>query len=166
MIAGAVAGIVLSSITTNPTPNITCTGAIGSVACSSTGQNNNNNRTLVAKLTLQDAFGNVVTNSTGSAMRSNWSKTGDGTVTLSGSSVLSIVNGASETSAAFTLVRDNGNNKTVVMTATIHGASQTLTATMSSDTPPAVSNDAGLRQLSMNAGIRAAAAGRERGQPG
>jgi hypothetical protein len=130
--AASSAGIVLSSITTNPVPNIACSGSVGSVACSSTGQGNMTGRTLVARFTLQDQYGNVVTNNTGSAVTIDLGTTGQGSVTPSGTSALSIGNGSSGTSVAFTLTRDSGNNKTVVMTATVHGTGQTLTVTMTS----------------------------------
>ena len=130
--ASTVAGIKLTSITTNTTPAVSCSGPSGAVVCTSTGQGNSSGNVLTAKLTLIDASGAVITNTTGSPITIDLVRTGDGSVSPSGASVLSIAAGASETSASFTLDRANGNNKTVVLTATIHGTTQTLTVTLSS----------------------------------
>ena len=57
---------------------------------------------------------------------------GDGSVNPTGANALSIADGFSTTSASFTLSRNKGNKKTVTMTATVHGTTQTLTVTLSS----------------------------------
>ncbi len=58
--------------------------------------------------------------------------TGNGSVTPNGTSVLSIPNGSSTTSAPFSVDFDNESGNSVTMTATIDGQSQTLSLTLSS----------------------------------
>jgi hypothetical protein len=125
--AGTRAGMVLSSITANPTPNVTCTGAVGSLACSSVGETDTN-RTLTAKITLTDQYQNVVTNTSGGTISIPLTTvtTGTGGTVTPGS--LSIANGQSTSSATFTLTRNTGTGS-VTMTATSSG--QTLTALLS-----------------------------------
>jgi hypothetical protein len=130
--AAAEAGIALSSITTNTVPPVSCSGSIGAITCSSTGEGNSSGNVLVAKLTLEDQYGNVVVNTTGSSIGIDLATSGQGSVSPTGANALTIPSGSSETSASFTLTRDNGNNKTVTMTATVHGTTQTLTITLSS----------------------------------
>lgn len=128
--AGARAGIVLTNVTTSPTPGVTCGGAVGSVACSSTGESNTP-QSLVAGLALADQYQNVVTNTTGTALTVDLATTGNGSGTPSGTAALSVPTAGSST-AQFTLTRANGNNKSVTLTATVHGSTQTLTVTLSS----------------------------------
>jgi hypothetical protein len=87
---------------------------------------------LTAKLTLVDASGNPVTNTTGSAIGIDLAVTGGAISPTAGANALSVANGASETSASFTATRATGNGRTMTVTATVHGTSQTLTITMSS----------------------------------
>jgi predicted secreted protein len=127
----AAAGIVLSGITTNTTPAINCTGSVGSITCSSTGEANSSGNVLVASFTLVDQFQNPVTNA-GAAVGIDLSAAGQGSVTPSGSNARSIPNGQAQTSATFNATRSTGNGKTLTVTATVHGTSQTVTITMSS----------------------------------
>jgi hypothetical protein len=129
--AAAEAGIVLSSITTDPVPAVSCSGSIGAITCSSTGEPTSSGNVLVARFTLNDQYGNAVTNSGGS-IGIDLATSGSGSVSPSGSSALSVATGSAETSASFTLTRNNGKNKTVTMTATVNGTTQTLTVTLSS----------------------------------
>ena len=125
-------GIVLSSITTPPTPAFTITGAVGTTLLYSSTLETNGTQSSTAKISLADQYRNVVTNSTGSSITIDLSASGQGSVSPTGLSVLTIPNGSSESSASFTLSRDNGNNKSVTLTATVHGTAQILKVTMSS----------------------------------
>jgi hypothetical protein len=127
-----VAGIALADITTNATPTVSCTGPIGSVSCSSTGEGIGGPlaTTLAALLQIEDQYGNVVTN-TGSSIAIDLTTSGNGSVTPNGTDVLSILTGSSTTSTSFTLAFDNENSNTVAMTATVDGQGQTLIITLS-----------------------------------
>ena len=137
--AAAETGIGLSSpipITNNTSPPVSCSYSSASSAfdCSSTGEQVNggsSGNVLVAKLALEDPFGNPVSNSSGSSIVIDLAISGNGTldgVTPPATKQLSIVDGYS---APFTLTRDNGN-KTVTMTAKLNGTTQTLlTVTLS-----------------------------------
>jgi hypothetical protein len=131
--AGTAVGIVLSGITTSPTPALGApTGVVGSLAYSSVGQASNSGNVLTARIALADRNQNLVTNGTGSVITVALSAAGTGTVSPSGPTALSIANGASTSSAAFTLTRETGNNKTVTLTATVTGTTQRLTVMMAS----------------------------------
>lgn len=80
-------------------------------------------------MSIVDQFGNLVTAAIGQTI--DLGTTGDGSVSPAGASALAIDSGSS-TSGNFTLTRNNGNNTTVVMTATLHGTAQKFTVTMSS----------------------------------
>jgi hypothetical protein len=125
--AAAQAGIILSGITTNPSPPLTCSGAVGAISCISSGEPALSGNQLVARFTLADGYQNPVTNTTGGPLTISLSATGNGSVTPSS---LSVANGSSQTSATFTLTRTTGTGKSVTMTASL--GSQTLTATLSS----------------------------------
>jgi hypothetical protein len=125
--AGTRAGMVLSGITANPTPNVTCTGAVGSLACSSVGETDTS-RTLTAKLTLADQYQNVVTNTSGGTISIPLTTVTTGTGGTLSPASLSIANGQSTSSATFTLTRNTGTGS-VTMTATSSG--QTLTVLLS-----------------------------------
>jgi hypothetical protein len=127
---GVAAGIVLSNVSTAPSPALSQSGSIGNLSYSSINQSNTINRTLVAMVSLVDAGGNLV--KAGSAQTIDLSRVGDGTVSPTGANALTIAAGTSTSSASFTLVRDNGNNKLVTLTATLHGTSQQFTVVMSS----------------------------------
>jgi hypothetical protein len=135
----AEAGIVLSTITQDVNPPIlpTCSGSIDAVTCVSAGGKNNGYYTLTAKLTRVDQFGNAVANKTGSSIVIALATGSGGSVsTADGTNALLVLNNSSETSASFTLIRNNPGNTTVTMTATVLGTpsgtpSQTLTVTLS-----------------------------------
>ena len=130
--AGTAVGIVLSDITISPTPALGApTGAVGSLTYSSTGQASNSGNVLTARISLADQNQNVVINGTGSAITVGLALAGSGTLIPSGPSALSIANGASTSSTAFTLTRSNGG-KAVTLTATVAGTTQTLTVRMES----------------------------------
>ncbi len=65
--AATMAGVGLTNVA-QPTPSLNCTGAVGSVTCTSTGEgslNGNGNaggRTVTANVQLQDSYGNAWTN--------------------------------------------------------------------------------------------------------
>ena len=125
--AAANAGIGLATVTTSPNPALSCSGAVGSITCTSSGENPNSGNVLVASLQLEDTYGNAWTN-TGTSVSIALATSGSG----SGSpSSLSVANGASATSGTFTVTRSNGFSKTVTMTAKVGGVTK-LTITMSS----------------------------------
>ena len=133
--AAAEAGIGLTNITQQPTPNLTCSGAVGSVTCTSTGEgslNGNGNasaRTVTASIQLEDQYGNAVTNTTGSAITVALS-VGASSGTVNPTS-LTIPTNQSVSTGQFTLVRSSGSPKTATMTAKV-GAVTELTITLSS----------------------------------
>jgi len=128
--AGRAAGIVISSITTSPTPALGApTGVVGALAYSSVGQAINTGNVLTARISLADQNHNLVVNGTGSTITVGLSVAGSGTVSPS---TLSIANGASTSSASFTLTRSTGGGKTVTLTATVAGTTQRLTVVMAS----------------------------------
>ena len=131
----AVAGLIMGTITTNASPAISCSGSVGSIACTSTGEASSTGRTLTAKLTLADQYGNAVNAGADTGIDLSVPTTGtgkDGSVSPSGASALTITNGTSSTSASFTLTRSSGQNNTATLTATIHGTTQKLTVTLAS----------------------------------
>ncbi len=136
--AGPAAGIVLSDETTHPSPDVTCSGPVGSITCSSYDEGNGEPaaKTLTAKVTLVDEFQNPVTN-TGGSITIDLEAAGWGSVDPCRAGALTIPTGASTTTASFTATRHNGNNKTLTVTATVHGTTQTLTIVLSSAAPPA-----------------------------
>jgi hypothetical protein len=132
---GPALGIVLSDETLDPSPDVSCSGPVGSITCTSDGESNTTGTTLTAKLTLVDQFGNPVDN-TGPSIGIDIGMSGDGSVDPSGAGALTISTGASTTSSSFTIARHNGNDKMLTMTASVHGTSQTLTIILSSGSPP------------------------------
>jgi hypothetical protein len=134
---GAVAGIGLTNITNQPIPSLTCTGAVGNITCTSANEGNlygNGNasaRTATAKIQLEDAYGNAVTNSGSSVSIALSVGTSAGTVNGETTATLTIPNGSAVSSTQFTLVRTNGSNKTATMTAKVSGTTE-LTVTLSS----------------------------------
>jgi hypothetical protein len=125
--AGTRAGMVLTGITANPTPNMTCTGAVGSLACSSIGETDTN-RTLTARVALADQYQNLVANTSGGTITVALASVGTGTGGTLSPASLSIANGQTTSSATFTLTRNAGSGS-VTMTATSSG--QTLTVLLS-----------------------------------
>ncbi len=132
--AGAVAGIGLTNIT-QPTPALTCSGAVGNITCTSTGEGNlfgNVNapaRTVTANIQLEDAYGNAVTNTTGSSITVALSVGAtNGTVSPA---TLTIPTNSSVSTGQFSLVRTAGGGRTVTMTAKVGGVTE-LTVTLSS----------------------------------
>jgi hypothetical protein len=131
---GAIAGIILTNITTAPNPALTQTGVIGTtLAYTSTPQPNNSGNVLTARIALADAFGNLV--NAAAVQTLDFALTGSTGSTVSpaaGQNVLTINIGTSTTTASFTLTRVTGNNRNVTLTATLHGTTQKFTVTMSS----------------------------------
>ena len=134
--AATMAGVGLTNVA-QPTPSLTCTGAVGNVACASTGEGNLNGngnagaRTVTANVQLQDSYGNAW-NNTGSSVAITVTRTsgfGTGTLTTSGSMV--VANGSTTTPGTFTFVRSAGSGVTATMSVSIAG-STTLTVTLSS----------------------------------
>jgi hypothetical protein len=129
--AGAAAGIGLANITNSPTPPLTCSGAVGNIVCSSTGEGRDTGtagaRTVTASIQLEDAFGNAV-NNTGGNVSIALSVAGNGTVS---NATLTIPSGQSVSSTTFSLVRASGTGRTVTMTAKVGGTTE-LTITLSS----------------------------------
>jgi hypothetical protein len=134
---GAVAGIGLTNITNQPIPSLTCTGAVGSITCTSTGEGNLNGngnasaRTATANIQLEDAYGNAVTNTGASVSIALSVGTTAGTVNGGTTATLTVPNSSSKSSTQFTLVRTGGSNKTATMTAAVGGTTE-LTVTLSS----------------------------------
>jgi hypothetical protein len=132
--AAALAGIRLTGITQQPTPALTCTGAVGTLACSSTGEGadsgvgNQAARTVTAKIQLEDQFGNAVINS-GATVTINL--VSSGSVQSLNPTSLTIANGASASSGTFTFIRSAGTGRTATLMANV-GASTELTITLSS----------------------------------
>jgi hypothetical protein len=128
---GVEVGIALTTPTVNTSPAISCSGSVGAITCSSTGEANNSGNVLTASFVLEDLFGNPVTNS-GTAIGIDLSISGTGTVSpAAGINALNIAAGQ-QTSSSFTLTRGTGNNHTVILTATVDGTTQTITVTLSS----------------------------------
>jgi hypothetical protein len=123
---GTRAGVGIVNITTAPRA-LSCSGAIGSLVCTSTNEPSTSGNKLVASLQLQDLYGNPV-NSSGTTVINLSVGSTSGTVSPTS---LSVSNGTSTTTGAFTLTRTAQNNKTVTMTAKISLAT-VLTITMSS----------------------------------
>ena len=135
-VPGRAVGIVVSNETLAPSPDLACSGSAGSMTCSSYGEPNTTGNALTARLTLVDQSGNPVVND-GPGIGIDLGTSGDGSLDLSGPDALTVPTGASTTDTAFAATRHNGNNKTLTVTATVHGTSQTLTVVLSSATPPA-----------------------------
>lgn len=133
---GPAVGIVLSDETVVPTPDAACSVSAGSTICSSYDEPNTSGNALRARLTLVDQAGNPVVND-GPSIGIDLGASGDGSLDLSGPDALTIPTGASTTDSTFTATRHNGNKKTLTVTATVHGTSQTLTLVLSSAVPPA-----------------------------
>jgi hypothetical protein len=114
----------------SPTPALGApTGVVGSLAYSSVGQASNTGNVLTARISLADQNQNLVTNGTGSTITVGLAAVESSAVSRT---ALSIANGATTSSAAFTLTRPTGLGKTVTMTATVAGTTQTLTVRMAS----------------------------------
>jgi hypothetical protein len=135
-VAGPAAGVVLSNETIHPSPDVICSGEMGSVVCSSYGEGNGEQteKTLTASLTLVDRLGHPVTN-TGPGIGIDLAASGEGSVDPLGLGALTIPMGSATTSAPFTATRQSGNGKTLSLVATVHGTSQTLTIDLSSGLP-------------------------------
>ncbi len=133
--AAALAGIGLTGITQQPTPVVTpCTGAVGNLQCTSSGEGADNGignagaRTVTASITLEDQFGNAVTNA-GSSITINLASSGS--VQPLNHTTLTIPNGASTTSSSFTFIRSAGTGLSANLTANMGGPTE-LTITLSS----------------------------------
>jgi hypothetical protein len=125
---GAQTSLVLTNNSGSVTP--TCTGPTGNLTtCTSTNESGFT-QTVTAQLELTDAFGNVVTNTTGAIMTVNLTKGGSTASTLTPAS-LTIAKGASTTSGTFTLTRNGGTGSTATMTARSTTFTTWLTLTMS-----------------------------------
>lgn len=144
-VAGPAVGIVLSDEATRPSPDVSCSGSVGSIVCSSYDEGNGEEaaKVLTAAFMLVDQFGQPVTN-TGPSIDIDLSASGWGEVDPSGAAALTIPTGASTTSASFTAARHDGNNKTLTVTATVHGTGETLTIVLSSDASPPAGKARGL----------------------
>ena len=133
--AAALAGIGLTNITQQPTPALSCTGAVGSITCTSSGEGNLNGnanapaRTVTASIQLEDQYGNAVTNTTGASISVTLSVGAtNGTVSPT---TLTIPNNQSVSTSQFSLVRSAGSGRTATMTAKVSGTTE-LTITLSS----------------------------------
>jgi len=123
----------LTGITQQPSPALTCTGSVGNITCTSTGEGNDNSnasaRTVTAKIQLEDQFGNAATNTTGSSITIALSV--GATAGSVNPTSLTILNNSSASTNTFSLVRTAGNGRTVTMTAKRNGTTE-LTVTLSS----------------------------------
>ena len=131
---GTTAGIIVTNITTAPSPALTQSGSIGNLTYTSSSESTNSGNVLTAKVSLADAFGNLVNAATQQTIDfAALTGSNGGTVSpAAGTSVLTINAGTSTSTAAFTLTRSTGNGKTVTLTATLHGTTQKFTVTLSS----------------------------------
>ena len=132
--SSTIAGIGITGVTQNTTSLLSCTGGVGSLACTSTGGFNSSGNILTASIQLEDQYGNTTVNTTADPILIDFQTTGQGNVVPGGTGALSILSGHSTSSATFTLSTDTGSGQTVVMTATLENSSpaQTLTITLSS----------------------------------
>jgi hypothetical protein len=125
--AAAQASLYLTGITAEPTPAVTCTGPAGNLTtCTSTGGGNGASaaaRTLTAQIQLVDTYGNVVTNTTGSAITISLTASGTAGSTLTPAS-LSVPINQSTTSATFTFTRSSNNGSSNIMTAKVGGTTE------------------------------------------
>ena len=129
-----VAGIGITGITQNATPLLSCTGGVGSLTCSSTGESATSGNVLTASVQLEDQYGNATVNATTGTLLIDIQATGEGNVVPGGTGAQSILSGQATSSSTFTLTRNLGSGQSVVMTATLENTSpvQTLTVTLSS----------------------------------
>jgi hypothetical protein len=132
--ASAIAGIGITGITQNTTPQLSCTGGVGSITCSSSGEDTSSNSVLTASIQLEDQYGNATVNATANSLFIDIGLSGQGNVATPGTAALSVSSGQSISSSSFTLTRDAGIGQTVVMTATLENTSpaQTVTLTLGS----------------------------------
>jgi hypothetical protein len=132
--ASAIAGIGITGITLNTTPALLCSGGVGSITCSSSGESPSSGNVLTASIQLEDQYGNATVNATANPLLIDIQATGGGNVVPGGTGALSVSSGQSTSSSTFTLSRDTGAGQTVVMTATLENTSpaQTLTITLGS----------------------------------
>jgi hypothetical protein len=129
--AGSQASLYLTNITQQPTPAVACTGPVTNLTtCTSTGESSTA-QTLTASLQLVDTYGNVTTNTSGSNITVNLSRSGSGATLTPSSGNLTIARNASTTSGQFSLGRASGTGRTATVTARISGTTE-LTATLSS----------------------------------
>jgi hypothetical protein len=130
----SVAGIGITGITQNTTPVLFCTGGVGSIVCSSTGESASSGNVLTASIQIEDQYGNATANATANPLKIDIQVTGGGNVVPGGTGALSISSGQSTSSSTFTLSRDLGTGQTVVMTAALENTTpaQTLTITLGS----------------------------------
>ena len=63
-----IAGIGITGITQNTTPLLSCTGGVGSITCSSTGESASSGNVLTASIQLEDQYGNATVNATASPL--------------------------------------------------------------------------------------------------
>jgi hypothetical protein len=129
-----VAGIGITEITPNAIPALACGGGVGSIICTSTGESDSGGNELSASIQLEDQFGNATVNTTANPLLIDLQTSGAGSVVPDGTGVLSILNGQSTSSGAFTLTRALGSAQTVTLTASLEDTApaQTVTVTLSS----------------------------------
>jgi len=130
--AAAQASLYLTNTTTQPSPAVTCSGPSTNLTTCTSSNEPNTAQTLTSGLELVDTYGNVTTNTTGSAITVSLTKGGTSS-SLSPSS-LSIANGQSATSssAQFTLTRGSGGTGTTASVTAKIGTITELTVTLSS----------------------------------
>ena len=78
--ASAIAGIGITGITQNTTPLLSCTGGVGSITCSSTGESASSGNVLTASIQLEDQYGNATVNATANPLLIDLQATGGGNV--------------------------------------------------------------------------------------
>jgi hypothetical protein len=132
--ASTIAGIGITAITQNTTPLLLCTGGVGSITCSSTGESASGGNVLTASIQLEDQYGNATVNTSINPLLIDIQATGGRIVVPNGTGVLSVSGGQSVSSSSFTLTRTLGPGQSVVMTATLENTSpaQTVTVTLGS----------------------------------
>ena len=129
-----IAGIGLTGISQPTTPLLSCSGGVGSITCTSTGEGANSGNVLTSSIQLEDQYGNATVNSSATALLVDFQTTGSGSAVPGGTAALSIPVGQSVSSSTFTLTRDLGTGESVTLTATLENTTpaQTLTITLSS----------------------------------
>ncbi len=127
-VKAAFGGVDWTAITTSNNRTVSCNyTTLTAVTCSVTGVGNGG--TFSAKVNLIDANHTAVGNTTGSPITVSQTTTGQGT---SSPASVSVAQGATPSTAAFTLTLNNGSGKTATITAsiTVNGVTYTVNCTV------------------------------------
>jgi hypothetical protein len=132
--APTIAGIGLTGISQNTYPLLSCSGGVGSITCTSTGEYANSGNVLTGSIQLEDQYGNATVNSSATPLLVDFQTSGSGSAVPGGTAALSIPSGHSVSSSTFTLTRSLGAGNSVTLTVTLENTTpaQTLTITLAS----------------------------------